>query len=125
MHIEPGLVAGAKMALSYATAAGAAAYGLKLSIDTGHAQYAHGRTGAPPVDYFVTAAGDMLDHIHLQDAEGYADRHWALGEGTIRWTAVFRAIAALNVKPRLILELRDKAGIGPSMDYLERMGLGQ
>ena len=34
MHIEPGLVAGAKMALSYATAAGAAAYGLKLSIDT-------------------------------------------------------------------------------------------
>ena len=98
---------------------------LKLSIDTGHAQYAYGRTGAPPVDYFVTAAGDMLDHIHLQDAEGYADRHWALGEGTIRWTAVFRAIAALNVKPRLILELRDKAGIGPSMDYLERMGLGQ
>ncbi|MHC0052770.1 energy-coupling factor ABC transporter permease [Actibacterium sp. D379-3] len=34
MHIEPGLVVGAKMALSYATAAGAAAYGLKLSIDT-------------------------------------------------------------------------------------------
>lgn len=34
MHIEPGLVAGAKIALSYATAAGAATYGLKRSWDT-------------------------------------------------------------------------------------------
>lgn len=98
---------------------------LKLSIDTGHAQYAHRRTGAPPVDYFVSAAGAMLDHIHLQDVDGYADRHWAVGEGTILWTSVFRAIAELPVKPRLILELRDKAGISASMEYLSRMGLGQ
>jgi sugar phosphate isomerase/epimerase len=98
---------------------------LKLSIDTGHAHYAHGSTGAPPVDYFVSAAGGLLDHIHLQDADGYADRHWAIGEGTILWTSVFRAISALTVKPRLILELRDKAGIKASMDYLTRMGLGQ
>jgi len=33
MHIEPGLVDGAKMALAYATAAGAAGYGAKLAID--------------------------------------------------------------------------------------------
>jgi sugar phosphate isomerase/epimerase len=77
------------------------------------------------VDYFVTAAGAMLDHVHLQDADGYSDRHWAIGEGTILWTSVFRAIAGLSVKPRLILELRDKAGIKASMDYLTRMGLGQ
>lgn len=32
MHIEPGIVTGAKIAFSYATAAGAAAYGLKLSL---------------------------------------------------------------------------------------------
>jgi sugar phosphate isomerase/epimerase len=98
---------------------------VKLSIDTGHAQYAHGSTGAPPVDYFVTAAGELLDHIHLQDADGYADRHWALGDGTICWAPVFRAIAALPVKPRLILELRDKAGIPPSMTFLTDMGLAQ
>lgn len=34
MHIEPGVVVGAKLALSYATAAGAAAYSLKLCADT-------------------------------------------------------------------------------------------
>jgi ABC-type Co2+ transport system permease subunit len=34
MHIEPGVVDGAKIALSYATAAGAGAYALKLGWDT-------------------------------------------------------------------------------------------
>ncbi len=33
MHIEPGIVDGAKIVLSYATAAGAAGYALKLSVD--------------------------------------------------------------------------------------------
>lgn len=98
---------------------------LKLSIDTGHAHYAHYSTGAPPVDFFVTSAGHMLDHLHLQDADGHADRHWAIGEGTILWSSVFRAIATLDVRPRLILELRDKTGIRASMDYLVRAGLGQ
>jgi len=96
---------------------------VKLSIDTGHAHYAHGSTGAPPVDYFVQSAGEMLGHVHLQDAEGYADRHWAIGQGTIRWHAVFAALAAVESHPRLILELRDKVGILPSMAWLEREGL--
>lgn len=98
---------------------------LRLSIDTGHAEYARGSTGAPPVDYFVRSAGDMLNHIHLQDADGFADRHWAIGEGTVLWPSVFHAIGELTVKPRLILELRDKAGIPASMAYLAAKGLGQ
>lgn len=98
---------------------------LRLSIDTGHAHYAHGTTGAPPVDYFVKDAGDLLAHVHLQDADGYADRHWTIGAGTIRWHAVFEAIAALTVRPRLILELNDKAGIPASMRFLAEQGLGQ
>ena len=98
---------------------------LQVSIDTGHAQYAHGATGAPPVDYFVRSAGAMLAHIHLQDADGHADRHWPIGQGNILWPSVFAAIAALPVQPRLILELADKAGIPASMAYLESKGLGQ
>ena len=98
---------------------------VKLSIDTGHAEYARASTGAPPVDYFVRAAGNLLDHVHLQDADGYADRHWALGDGTILWPSVFRALSALEVKPRLILELRDKSGIAASMKFLSALGLGQ
>lgn len=96
---------------------------VKLSIDTGHAHYAHGSTGAPPVDYYVTSAGDQLAHVHLQDADGYADRHWAPGEGTIRWDAVFRALGTLTVKPRLILELRNHRDVAKGAAYLTQLGL--
>lgn len=33
---------------------------MAVSIDTGHAHYAHGSTGAPPVDYYVRRAGNRL-----------------------------------------------------------------
>lgn len=98
---------------------------IQISIDTGHAHYAHGSTGAPPVDYYVKLAGERLRHVHLQDADGYADRHWEIGKGTIRWNAVFDAIAALEAKPRLVLELRNKAHIPGSMAYLSEEGLGR
>lgn len=98
---------------------------LQLSVDTGHAQYAHGSTGAPPVDVFVRSAGEMLAHVHLQDADGHADRHWQIGQGNILWPAVFAALADLANPPRLILELADKSGIPASMAYLAARGLGQ
>lgn len=98
---------------------------MAVSIDTGHAHYACGSTGAPPVDYFVRRAGNSLQHIHLQDADGYADRHWTIGEGNISWHAVFRALGELTSKPRLILELRDKAGILPSVEWLRARNLAR
>lgn len=98
---------------------------VKLSIDTGHAHYAHGSTGAPPVDYYVKAAGNNLRHIHLQDADGYADRHWSLGEGTINWPSVFSALGKLDSDPRLIVELRDHAGLPGSIASMAALGLAQ
>ncbi|MBL1435425.1 MAG: sugar phosphate isomerase/epimerase [Rhodobacteraceae bacterium] len=78
---------------------------LKLSVDTGHAQLVHGSHNAPPVDYFLKDAGDMLAHVHLQDADGFADRHWVPGEGSILWPSVFDAIAEMEKQPRLIIEV--------------------
>lgn len=96
-----------------------------VSLDTGHAHYAYGSTGAPPVDYYVRRAGNRLQHVHLQDADGYADRHWNIGEGNILWPSIFRNLAELDSNPRLILELRDKSGILPSVEYLGRLGLAR
>jgi sugar phosphate isomerase/epimerase len=96
-----------------------------VSIDTGHAHYAHGSTGAPPVDYYVKAAGNRLQHIHLQDADGYADRHWSLGEGNILWHSVFAAIAKLESNPRLLIEIKDKSKIPASAAFLASLGLAQ
>ncbi|MBD9528461.1 sugar phosphate isomerase/epimerase [Paracoccus sp. PAR01] len=98
---------------------------MAVSVDTGHAHYAHGATGAPPVDYFIRRAGERLQHVHLQDADGYADRHWAIGEGNILWHGVFRALAELKSSPRLILELRDKGRIMRSVEWLAAAGLAR
>jgi len=96
-----------------------------VSIDTGHAHYAHGNTGAPPVDYYIHAAGERLQHVHLQDADGYADRHWSLGEGTILWPSVFAALSKIRSNPRLIIEIKDKSKIPASAAYLASLGLAQ
>ena len=98
---------------------------VQVSVDTGHAHLCHGSMGAQPVEYFIKSAGTMLQHVHLQDADGHADRHWTIGEGNILWHSVFRAIAALETRPRLILELRDHDGIAASMRYLEAAGLAE
>jgi sugar phosphate isomerase/epimerase len=98
---------------------------VRVSIDTGHANYAYGSTGAPPVDYYVHAAGDMLAHVHLQDTDGHADRHWNPGEGNIRWLEVFRALDRIQSKPRLILEVRNKETVRAGADHLIGLGVAQ
>jgi sugar phosphate isomerase/epimerase len=51
------------------------------------------------VDYYVAAAGEVLARVHLQDTDGFADRHRAPSERNIRWAAVFRALGRLNSNP--------------------------
>ncbi|MGV3553356.1 sugar phosphate isomerase/epimerase family protein [Rhizobium sp.] len=96
-----------------------------VSLDTGHAHFMHARADAPAVDYFVRTAGNRLEHLHLQDVDGYADRHWPIGEGTIAWPALFRALRKLDTNPRLILEIHDKSRIAASVAYLSALGLAQ
>ncbi|MEL6312720.1 MAG: sugar phosphate isomerase/epimerase family protein [Pseudomonadota bacterium] len=96
---------------------------IALSIDTGHAHLARRMSGAPPVDYFVRDAGDQLRHVHLQDLDGHADRHWAPGEGEILWPEVFRALSECGSEPHLVLELRRKSDIPQGFAYLKRLGL--
>lgn len=98
---------------------------VRVSIDTGHANYAFGSTGAPPVDHFVYAAGDMLNHVHLQDTDGYADRHWAPGEGNMAWPSIFEALKSCQSHPRLILELRNHSQVRTGADYLVKLGLAE
>ncbi len=98
---------------------------LRLSVDTGHANWAYTMAGAPPVDRFITAAGADLGHVHLQDTDGYADRHWVLGEGNIPWPAVFSALAATKAAPHLIVEINAFHRVPESVAYLEALGLGQ
>lgn len=103
----------------------AASPALKLSVDIGHAYWAHVSCDAPPVDRFVAAAGERLAHVHLQDADGYADRHWVLGEGTIPLAPIFAELADLATNPRLIVEINDFSRVRDAVAHLEALGLGQ
>jgi sugar phosphate isomerase/epimerase len=98
---------------------------VRVSLDTGHANYAHCSTGGPPVDYYVHAAGDLLHHVHLQDTDGHADRHWNPGEGNVPWREVFRALGRLSSHPRLILEVRNKEALRGGADHLIALGLAE
>jgi len=97
---------------------------LRMSLDVGHA-FITQQFGGPTPDQWVTEAGDLLAHVHLQDNDGFADRHWGLGEGNINWRAFFRTLTTLSHKPRLVLELNDVAETWSSMAYLEANGLAR
>jgi sugar phosphate isomerase/epimerase len=94
-----------------------------VSLDTGHADYCHRLAGAPPPDVFVQAAGRRLQHVHLQDTDGFADRHWHPGEGRLNWPAIFAALRGLPTMPRLILEVNDSRTIRKGAEHLAALGL--
>lgn len=99
---------------------------LKVSVDTGHANYANRMGAAPSVDMFVREAGEDLAHLHLQDTDGHADRHWTIGEGNVPWRPVFEELGRLSSNPRLILESKQPtlgASLSPSAEHLVKMGL--
>lgn len=97
---------------------------VRQSLDCGHAQVNH-MLGGPPPDQYIYEAGDLLAHIHLQDVDGYADRHWGIGYGSINWFAIFDAIKQIGSQPRLILELRDRADAYRSAEWLQAHGLAR
>lgn len=98
---------------------------LAVSIDTGHAHYMHVSHGAPPVDSFIKSAGHALEHLHIQDVDGYADRHWNPGEGAIAWEPVFEALGKLESNPRLIIEVMDETKLRKGADYLVALGVAR
>lgn len=97
---------------------------VRQSLDVGHA-YINYLRGAPPPDYYIKTAGDLLAHLHLQDTDGYSDRHWAIGQGKVDFAPIFAEVAKLGSNPRLMLELRNTNAIQSSAAYLAALGLAR
>ncbi|MCA9839742.1 MAG: sugar phosphate isomerase/epimerase [Trueperaceae bacterium] len=94
---------------------------MRMSVDVGHAFCMHIQHDAPPPDQFIAEAGDYLEHVHLQDTDGYLDRHWPLGTGKIQWNALLEELAKLEHRPRLIIELKDKSAVQSSVAWLKSL----
>lgn len=97
---------------------------VQLSLDTGHALIMH-QFGGPMPDQWVSEAGALLGHVHLQDVDGHLDRHWPPGMGNVNWQALFAALGTLQHLPRLVLELDDAGKIPQAMHYLAELGLAK
>jgi len=97
---------------------------VRQSLDVGHA-YINYVEGAPPPDYYVREAGKLLGHVHLQDTDGYSDRHWTIGDGRVDWKILFDEITKQDANPRLILELRDNDDIPRAVQWLQAHNLAQ
>ncbi len=91
---------------------------IKMSIDVGHAYCMHKQHGAPPPDQFIAEAGASLEHVHLQDTDGYLDRHWLPGEGSINFKAIFEELAKLKQSPRMIIEVKEKTRVQQAENFL-------
>ena len=91
---------------------------VRQSLDVGHAFVNHHYEGGPPPDYWVLEAADVLEHVHLHDTDGYADRHWKIGQGRVDWYTLFEAIKSLAQRPRLIMELASYDEIRQSAAWL-------
>lgn len=98
---------------------------LRLSLDVGHAFWAERSCTAPAVPDWVRAAGTALTHVHLQDMDGVADRHWVPGEGSVDFPAIFAALGETGARPRLIIEINDYDRIGDAGAYFSAAGLGK
>ncbi|NJM08338.1 sugar phosphate isomerase/epimerase [Candidatus Gracilibacteria bacterium] len=97
---------------------------VRLSIDVGHC-FINSRFGGPPPDQWVRSGADLLAHLHLQDTDGHGDRHWAPGQGSLNWYALFEALRELAHTPRMVLELRDQSRVLEGARWLAERGLAR
>ncbi len=82
--------------------------GAGFALDVGHAHQNHALAG------FLDA---RIDHFHLHDNDGKADSHSPVGEGTIDFSAVMKAVRRNGTRP--IIEVGTFEGVISSLKALD------
>jgi sugar phosphate isomerase/epimerase len=72
---------------------------LGLVLDTGHAHLNH--WNIPEV---INATKNQLLAIHINDNDAVTDSHLAIGDGTIEWLPIFKALQSVPTTCQIILE---------------------
>ncbi len=82
------------------------AVGLQATVDFSHALLA----GGEPAD-FTRRVGRRLRHVHLNDTDGAADRHWPLGRGVLPVAECAAALTATGFTGTVVLEMDGPAEV--------------
>ena len=94
---------------------------LKLVLDTGHAHIGD-PAGRRIVD-FILRFKDRLAHVHISDNMGRSDDHLPVGQGTIPFKAVARALRSVRYDSTITLEIfgEDRSAVAASRQALEKI----
>jgi sugar phosphate isomerase/epimerase len=90
---------------------------LSFLLDVGHARI--GAEGSEKIVRFIELLGDRLGHLHLSDNKGKIDDHFALGDGSIDYNSIVRALKktgydstvtfeVFNTGPERLIESRER-----------------
>lgn len=89
---------------------------LGITLDVGHAHLA-----GIPLAAIVRCLGHRLSHVHVHDNNGLGDQHLPVGQGTIHWSGLLRALASIKYKGFLELEFPGYANQIAAKAYLEQL----
>lgn len=85
---------------------------LKLCFDTGHAHMEYG------IETGFEIMRDRVASAHIHDNHGDKDEHLLPYEGSIDWDAAFTALADSSEPLPIVLELKEQASGGPTLDQI-------
>jgi len=81
-----------------------------FALDVGHAHQMH------CLDAFLSCPAA---HYHLHDNTGKEDSHWAVGDGTIDFSAVMKTVRKSGVEP--VIEVATFEGVLKSIERLKAL----
>ncbi len=94
---------------------------MKLVLDMGHANI-DDLSGHRAVR-FITQFADRLEHLHVSDNFGRMDEHLALGEGSVDWKSIVRALGQAQYDGTVTLEIfdEDRSAVSRSRVFLDKL----
>jgi sugar phosphate isomerase/epimerase len=82
--------------------------------------FAHASAFGDDAEEWVRALLPYASHLHLNDNDGIADLHLAMGAGKLDYTPLFRAIAESNAHPSVLIEMSDISAQTRSIEYMQK-----
>ncbi|HYA32799.1 MAG TPA: sugar phosphate isomerase/epimerase [Candidatus Bathyarchaeia archaeon] len=87
---------------------------LQVALDVGHCN-----TTDVPIPQMIHKFGSRIKHVHIHDNDGFRETHGIVGQGSIPWREVIKALSDIGYDRLLIDEHRTLEGQKRGRDYLQ------
>lgn len=84
---------------------------------------AHALISGSPLEPWLEDLKPHVSHIHINDNDGKEDLHLPLGAGIFSWEKYDQWIRSFDIKPSILIEVRDFSSLQKSIRYMEQHAL--